>query len=535
MYNLLVVDDEPFILESLGRMLEKECQDRFFVYTAASAALALEVFENHRIDMLITDICMPCMDGFELLSIIEKIWPDCIAVFLTGQTEFEYAQKAVHTKAVEFVLKMDGDEAILESVNRGYGKLEQLYEEKRRLVELQDRRKEVLPLLKRDCIRELIFDEKWEGRKRQYFIERMAMVNERFACEQKFLMTAVFFELQNDLLAENDLLKAVEAVLAPAFETVSSLVTLNTGILLAQDNENKAARLRGFLEIAKKVYEKSGGCMPQICVYDGAVTLEEAADAFTILQSCSFELDDAESIQLCGVEKFSHYTWNEGSAAVGVIDTERLQESLSHADSELFFMLLNEIRNKYRKSTCFTEASVFLICASVLLQALSNNLPRESDVCGQFDIRKLTNYDLHKGFYDAMDFLGVVADKYFKLRQSVKSDVKSQIVHQVNTFILEHISEDLSMVRLGELVGLHPVYLSRIYKEITGILPGKYIMTQRVNEAKRLLTETRMPIQAIAERTGLNTASYFSHYIKKHTGLTPQEIRNREQQREEKE
>lgn len=31
MYNLLVVDDEPFILESLGRMLEKECQEKFFV------------------------------------------------------------------------------------------------------------------------------------------------------------------------------------------------------------------------------------------------------------------------------------------------------------------------------------------------------------------------------------------------------------------------------------------------------------------------------------------------------------------------
>ncbi len=108
----------------------------------------------------------------------------------------------------------------------------------------------------------------------------------------------------------------------------------------------------------------------------------------------------------------------------------------------------------------------------------------------------------------------------------MKTDVKSQIVHQVNTFILEHISEDLSMVRLGELVGLHPVYLSRIYKEITGTLPGKYIMMQRVNEAKRLLTDSRMPIQTIAERTGLNTASYFSHYIKKHTGFTPQEIRN---------
>lgn len=535
MYNLLVVDDEPFILESLGRMLEKECQDRFFVYTAASAALALQVFENHRIDMLITDICMPCMDGFELLNIIEEIWPDCIAVFLTGQTEFEYAQKAVHTKAIEFVLKMDGDEAILKAVDRGYGKLERLYEEKRRLIELQDRKREVLPLLKRDCIRELIFNETWEEEKRRYFIERMAMINNRFVCERNFLLAAVFFEPQNDLLSENDILKTIESVLTPAFEAVSSIVTLNTGILLAQDSENKAARLRGFLEIAKKVCEKSGESMPQICVYDGAVTLDMAADAFAVLQSCWLEIDDAEGIQLCGEEKFSHYTWNEENAVVGVIDTERLQESLSQAEPELFFQLLNEIRNKYRKSACFAEAAVFLVCASTLLQALVNNLPRESDVCGQFDIRKLTNYDLHKGFYDAMDFLGQTADRYFRLRQNVKSDVKSQIVHQVNNFILEHISEELSMVRLGELVGLHPVYLSRIYKEITGILPGKYIMTQRVNEAKRLLTETRLPVQAIAERTGLNTASYFSHYIKKHTGSTPQEIRNGIQKGEESE
>mgnify|MGYP007025348262 CR=1 FL=1 len=41
------------------------------------------------------------------------------------------------------------------------------------------------------------------------------------------------------------------------------------------------------------------------------------------------------------------------------------------------------------------------------------------------DIRKLTNYDLHKGFYDAMNFLETVADHYFRLRQNVKTDVKS--------------------------------------------------------------------------------------------------------------
>ena len=46
-----------------------------------------------------------------------------------------------------------------------------------------------------------------------------------------------------------------------------------------------------------------------------------------------------------------------------------------------------------------------------------------------------------------MNFLETVADHYFRLRQNVKTDVKSQIVHQVNTFILEHISEFKSACR----------------------------------------------------------------------------------------
>ena len=110
------------------------------------------------------------------------------------------------------------------------------------------------------------------------------MINDRFVCERNFLLTAVFFESHDDLLTENDMLKTIESVLAPAFRTVSSLVTVNTGILLAQDEENKAAKLKGFLEIAKKVCEKSGQCSPLVCVYDGSVNLDKAADAFSVLQ-----------------------------------------------------------------------------------------------------------------------------------------------------------------------------------------------------------------------------------------------------------
>lgn len=111
-------------------------------------------------------------------------------------------------------------------------------------------------------------------------------------------------------------------------------------------------------------------------------------------------------------------------------------------------------------------------------------------------------------------------------RQRFKLDSKSQIVHNINKYIHEHLQEDLSVVKLGELVGLHPVYLSRIYKEISDISIGKYISTQRINEAKRLLSDPSISIQTIVEMTGLNSASYFTHFIKKHTNMTPQELRN---------
>ena len=54
-----------------------------------------------------------------------------------------------------------------------------------------------------------------------------------------------------------------------------------------------------------------------------------------------------------------------------------------------------------------------------------------------------------------------------------------QKVHRIIKSLMEIIIRQFADI----LVGLHPVYLSRIYKEITGTLPGKYIMMQRVNES----------------------------------------------------
>ena len=78
-------------------------------------------------------------------------------------------------------------------------------------------------------------------------------------------------------------------------------------------------------------------------------------------------------------------------------------------------------------------------------------------------------------------------------------DSRSRIVHVVNSYIKENLSKDLSMVVLGDYVGLNPAYLSRIYKETAGQSINSYISDQRTVLAKKLLKDPTIKIQKIAE------------------------------------
>lgn len=527
MYNLLVVDDEPLILESLEYMLKKECGKHFIIYKASSAISALDIYEKVRIDLLMTDIRMPEMNGFELMEIVEKRWPDCVTIFLTGQNEFEYAKRAVNTNALEFVLKMDGDEAILAAIEKGYKQLELQYEKKSQLLRLKNQLKETMPLLKCETMRELVLGDNFDEDFKIKLYDKIHMINPKIDCNGKFLMAIVLTKSTNSILKCNEILDTIENVINPAFNTICTYVLADTGIILAQNNDNKPLHIKGLLEIALNICNKSGLDEPQIFLYNGTFNLYEAADIFYRLQMNYVGNEESEGVQLCNFkEKCQESIGETKKYALSIMDMEKISESLVHADEQTYYNTSAAIRKNINRGIYSVEASIFTTYASLLMQAILNYLPCDNNICRHIDFKLMVNYDLHKGFYEAMRFLDKVAEEYFKERQRVKMDNKSQIVHKINRYILEHLNEDLSVVKLGELVGFHPVYLSRIYKEITNMSITKYIYSQRINEAKRLLSDPTLSIQTIAEKTGLNSASYFTHFIKKHTGMTPQELRN---------
>ncbi len=125
MYRLLIVDDETYIATSLAAALAEYLDaESFDVDVAFSADDALGKMDRRRMDIIVSDIQMPGAGGIELRDAVRRRWPECQFIFLTGHGEFGYARDALRGGCVDFILKTEGDERVLEAVREAVRRLE---------------------------------------------------------------------------------------------------------------------------------------------------------------------------------------------------------------------------------------------------------------------------------------------------------------------------------------------------------------------------------------------------------------------------
>jgi DNA-binding NtrC family response regulator len=100
--NILIVDDEKNTREGLKRGLE---HNKYAMFLAEDAKSALEILSSEKIDIMLTDLKMPGMDGIELMHKAKEIIPDVITVILTAYGSVEAAVSAMKQGAYDFVTK----------------------------------------------------------------------------------------------------------------------------------------------------------------------------------------------------------------------------------------------------------------------------------------------------------------------------------------------------------------------------------------------------------------------------------------------
>ena len=96
---------------------------------------------------------------------------------------------------------------------------------------------------------------------------------------------------------------------------------------------------------------------------------------------------------------------------------------------------------------------------------------------------------------------------------------------QVTDWITEHLTEDLNLDQLSAQVGLSKFHFHRLFKRAVGVSPSRYHIDLRMNEARRLLRETKNSVVDVALDVGYTNPSHFAKLFRRETGLTPSDYR----------
>lgn len=100
--TILVVDNEETIRETLQKILQRE---GYLALTAEDGQTALEVIRENKVNVIISDVCMPRMDGTKLLRLVKSILPDVEVILMTGHGKMEMGLEALKDGAFDFIQK----------------------------------------------------------------------------------------------------------------------------------------------------------------------------------------------------------------------------------------------------------------------------------------------------------------------------------------------------------------------------------------------------------------------------------------------
>jgi AraC family transcriptional regulator len=110
---------------------------------------------------------------------------------------------------------------------------------------------------------------------------------------------------------------------------------------------------------------------------------------------------------------------------------------------------------------------------------------------------------------------------------SVKPRLTHNRLQSAIDYIHAHLDHDLTLVQIAASINISSSHFASMFKQATGNSLHQYVIEQRVERAKLLLTTTDLPIASIAFQVGFSSQSHLNHHCKRLTGMTPKQLANK--------
>ncbi len=532
MYKILIVDDEPYIVEGLADLFGGN--PGLDVYTAFSGNGALEILDRVRMDIVLTDIQMPGRNGLELLKEIHRRWPFCRTIVLTAYSDFDYAYQAIENKASDYVLKTEGEEAVAAAVEQCIRQIEEEMQQQKFLEESREQMKSALPIIRNSCLINAL-----EGEAEDVCREEFEKFSIELDTKKPTLLMGVridrFGPMDNskdklDYLIQLD--KIFDKYLNQFFICCQTSYQNKNMVWLLQSRSEDGSilRLKETLEIIQQHCWQALQISISV-IYDEFVPWHELNQHYRTVRLILEQIGINGDNEILAGTRF--YQDRKESAAAVKKDTsldwsrrfQNLQTCLEEEDREGVLAALEQIYSESREEAKALPVKLQLYHSLVgTLLSYLNSRSLSEEVFVDRD-----NFELFLNYCDKSEMeerIMKLVEQILDVRNKNRATYREKFVSRIKNHVKSNLGGDLSLAAISEKFYINPVYMSRLFKQTTGVNLSDYITSKRVEYSKRLLTDTEMKIHMIAKEAGYDSPAYFIRIFKKIENVTPQEFRN---------
>lgn len=499
MYRVLVVDDEKLERDGIRFLLSME-EGEWEIYEAANGKLALNELRKHPVDLMLTDIKMPHMDGLELSKKAREEYPDLEIIIFSGYGDFAFAQEAIRYGVTDYVLKpVDPD--------RFHDTIQKIQKE------IASRK-----------------NKEQQSIKEKSFLQQYFLLGYIYSGDQERLKEAegivdfsVWEQWHCAILIESD---------ESFFDSASDEVPLEIQEELRRSffylNLNGRQSLLLFKDVycdytlvAKNVYS----ILKRLHPVRFHLAVSRRFDGYRELPGIMEQLEQQMEEKFYHPEK--HVFSNEDDVlklSVGEVqDSQIMQmisEDITRKDTDQLRKHFACLKEKYHDNTQYSAMYIKFVFSNVIQELFQEN---------QFSGERRLEHEIERLYNcrNIMEILEVTEDNIKEYEAFLDRSMSSSRneVAAVKNYIYQHYEEDLNLEMLAEKVYLSSGYLSFIFKKETGMNLNRYIRVFRMEKAKELLCSTNMKVAQVSERVGFANVSYFCRSFREYYGSSPESYR----------
>lgn len=504
MYQILIADDEKDE-RNVVHFLLKKFRFELNILEAENGRDALALLNQHKIDILFTDVRMPFLYGTDLAVYARRLYPDIQILFFSGYDDFDYAKKALTIGAVEYILKPIHPEEFKKAIQKAVKKLNTQ-------KQMQEKQKIAVTYMKNYILSYLLNGAKIENIQNEYDYFDLSFLN-----EFEYMLLIQFDTEVFDLKPQSFFEKNTAAALnAQPFHFIN-LNSCQSIVFLQHTNFSSP----NVFKNAQRLQKQLTNVCNKPCYLSVSEPLKGAYSIKPAYEKAESQLEERffySDIYLYPIHDYSNTKENKHHQDDSLIQT--VNNAIRYKDIYSLNKSIKIILKKYSKKQNQSPIYVRYIF-SQLSEILCRALPENSDELCE---KVLASIYMSKHFSEIQELvsniLNKVMDKLEKEQESPK-----HAIYLVQQYIQNNYNSELSLEKLAEHVFLSPHYLSDLFIRETGFGINKYIKNIRMEKAKELLLNTNLRVQDICKKVGYSNNSYFCRSFRENYGKTPDSYR----------